>query len=201
MNLTAHSFTTKNTGDQYAATEINATNNRLKTTIESLNAYTADDIPEKSSSPANKYFTDARAIAAPLTGLAAPTPQSVAINASDTVIGALKKLFDNISYLFSIKANVTPLTFTSGMGLTFTGDAVAGTTALPIDTNITGSTGNAVVGVTVLVIHNAGTAPTFDSKFKKLTGSGNYVTGQLNYIYCQYINSTTIIYSINQVAV
>lgn len=96
------------------------------------------------------------------------------------------------------KVNILP-NQTSSAALTFAIDGVAGTVASPITGNITGSITGAVLGVTILVIHNAPvTPPTFDSKFKKLSGSGDYVAGQVNYIYCQYINATTIIYSINQ---
>jgi hypothetical protein len=44
----------------------------------------------------------------------------------------------------------------------------------------------------------SGIAPTFGSQFKKLSGSGNYVVGVVNYIYCTFITATEIIYSINQ---
>lgn len=86
----------------------------------------------------------------------------------------------------------------TGTALVFTGDAVYGTTASPETGNITASIVGAVLGASVLVIHNNSAAPTFDSKFKKLSGSGTYVINVLNYIYCQYIDPTHILYSISQ---
>ena len=97
----------------------------------------------------------------------------------------------------STKANIAA-TQVSLDTLTFATDSVSGTVAAPRTANIAGSTTGAVLGVVVLVIHNSGTAPTFDSKYKKLSGSGSYVVSTVNYIYCQYINTTTILYSINQ---
>ena len=87
---------------------------------------------------------------------------------------------------------------TTGTVISFTVDKVYGTLTTPETGNITADVTNAKLGVTNIIIHNSGTAPTFDSKFKKLSGSGNYVTGVVNYIYCTFITSTEIIYSINQ---
>ena len=87
---------------------------------------------------------------------------------------------------------------TTGTAISFTTDKVYGTLTTPETGNITADVTNAKLGVTNIIIHNSGTAPTFDSKFKKLSGSGNYVTGVVNYIYCTYISATEIIYSINQ---
>lgn len=87
---------------------------------------------------------------------------------------------------------------TTGTVISFTLDKVYGTLATPETGNITADVTNANLGVTNIIIHNSGTAPTFGSQFKKLSGSGNYVTGVVNYIYCTYISTTEIIYSINQ---
>ena len=87
---------------------------------------------------------------------------------------------------------------TTGTLLSFTTDKVYGTLATPETGNITADVTNAKLGVTNIIIHNSGTAPTFGSQFKKLSGSGNYVTGVVNYIYCTFISATEIIYSINQ---
>ena len=98
---------------------------------------------------------------------------------------------------FALKANIAVNTGTL-VALTFVADSLQGTIASPLTGNITGVTTNAQIGVVTIVIHNNGTAPTFDSKFKKLSGSGSYVTGAINYIWCLYVNSTEIIYSIQQ---
>ena len=86
----------------------------------------------------------------------------------------------------------------TGTNISFINDRVYGSLASPETGNITANTTNAKLGVTNIIIHNSGTAPTFGSGFKKLSGSGNYVTGVVNYIYCTYISATEIIYSINQ---
>jgi hypothetical protein len=87
---------------------------------------------------------------------------------------------------------------TTGTLLSFTTDKVYGTLTIPETGNITADVTNAKLGVTNIIIHNSGIAPTFGSQFKKLSGSGNYATGVVNYIYCTYISATEIIYSINQ---
>lgn len=91
----------------------------------------------------------------------------------------------------------TPATGT-GTALAFVEDKVYGTIASPVTGNITGVITDAKLGVTVIVIHNHSLEPTFDAKFKKLSGSGDYTTGEVNYIFCCYINDTEIIYSISQ---
>jgi hypothetical protein len=87
---------------------------------------------------------------------------------------------------------------TTGTALTFAMDRVYGSIASPETGNITANVTGAKIGVTNIVIHNHSSAPTFDSKFKKLSGSGSYTTGAVNYIFCTYINATEIVYSINQ---
>ena len=88
--------------------------------------------------------------------------------------------------------------FTTGTVISFSTDKVYGTLATPETGNITADVTNAKLGVTNIIIHNSGIAPTFGSQFKKLSGSGNYVVGVVNYIYCTFITATEIIYSINQ---
>ena len=87
---------------------------------------------------------------------------------------------------------------TTGTVISFSTDRVYGTLVTPETGNITADITNAKLGVTNIIIHNSGTAPTFGSQFKKLSGSGNYVVGVVNYIYCTFITTTEIIYSINQ---
>jgi hypothetical protein len=95
-----------------------------------------------------------------------------------------------------------PLPTTAGTAtgaiLSFITDRVYGTIASPITGNITADVTGAQLGVTNIIIHNSGTAPTFSSEYKKLSGSGNYIVSVVNYIYCTFITSTEIIYSINQ---
>ena len=87
---------------------------------------------------------------------------------------------------------------TTGTVISFSTDKVYGTLATPETGNITADVTNAKLGVTNIIIHNSGTAPNFGSQFKKLSGSGNYVVGVVNYIYCTFISANEIIYSINQ---
>jgi hypothetical protein len=87
---------------------------------------------------------------------------------------------------------------TTGVALTFVTDSVYGTIGTPETGNITFSSTGAKLGVTNLIIHNHSVAPTFAANMKKLSGSGGYVLSVVNYIYVTYINSTEVIYSINQ---
>ena len=89
-------------------------------------------------------------------------------------------------------------TQTTGVALTFVTDSVYGTIASPETGNITYSATGAVLGVTNIIIHNHSSSPTFGTNMKKLSGSGDYVLSVVNYIYVTYINSTEVIYSINQ---
>lgn len=93
----------------------------------------------------------------------------------------------------------TEASISTGVTLSFITDTVYGTLLSPeTGTTITADTTNALLGVTNILIHSGGTSPTFSSEYKKLSGSGNYTTGQVNYIFTTYITSTEIIYSINQ---
>lgn len=87
---------------------------------------------------------------------------------------------------------------TTGVALTFETDRVYGSIGTPETGNITYSSTNAKLGVTNIIIHNHTSAPTFGTNMKKLSGSGSYVTSAINYIYVTYINSTEVIYAINQ---
>lgn len=86
----------------------------------------------------------------------------------------------------------------SGTTLTFTEDRVYGTLNSPETGSILANVTGGLLGVTNIVIHNSTISPTFSSEYKKLSGSGIYATGSINYIYCTYIASNEIIYAINQ---
>ena len=107
-------------------------------------------------------------------------------------------ILNALNALKSLTATTNPVSITSGTALTFLSDRQYGTTSSPETGNITADITGAVNGVSNLIIHNNGSAPTFDTKFKLLSGSGSYVNGQINYIYCRYIDATHILYSINQ---
>ena len=60
----------------------------------------------------------------------------------------------------SIQANSS-----TGVNISFLTDTVYGTLATPETGNITADVTNAKLGVTNIIIHNSGTAPTFGSQF------------------------------------
>lgn len=131
---------------------------------------------------------------------------NVAVTAADLSLGNVSNTADSAKPVstaqqsaLDLKADIAAAQVSID-ALTFTKDSVSGTLAAPRTGNITGVTTGAVLGAGMLVIHNSATAPTFDSKFHKLSGSGSYVTSAVNYIYCQYIDATHIVYSINQSA-
>lgn len=125
---------------------------------------------------------------------ATPTDGSENAVSSNGVFDALALKQNSLGYI--------PLPTTAGTAtgatLSFVTDRIYGTIASPITGNITADVTGAQLGVTNIIIHNSGTAPTFSSEYKKLSGSGNYVVSVVNYIYCTFITSTEIIYSINQ---
>lgn len=86
----------------------------------------------------------------------------------------------------------------TGVTISFVTDTLYGKLDTPETGNLTANVTGAKLGVNSTIIHNSSTVPTFSSEFKKLSGSGSYITGVINYIFCLYISSTEIIYSINQ---
>jgi hypothetical protein len=112
----------------------------------------------------------------------------------NAVFDALDLKQNNLGYI-PLPTNAGTAT---GATLSFVTDRIYGTIASPVTGNITADVTGAQLGVTNIIIHNSGTAPTFSSEYKKLSGSGNYVVSVVNYIYCTFITSTEIIYSINQ---
>jgi len=86
----------------------------------------------------------------------------------------------------------------AGTVVTFAQDTDFGSEASPETGNISYSTSGAKVGVISRVIHNHTIAPTFAANMQKLTNSGDYVVGVVNYIYCEYRSATKVIYSITQ---
>jgi len=89
-------------------------------------------------------------------------------------------------------------TQTTGVALTFLTDSVYGTIGTPETGNITYSSTNAKIGVTNLIIHNNGTAPTFAANMRETNVSKGYSLSVINYISVTYINSTEVIYTIFQ---
>lgn len=84
----------------------------------------------------------------------------------------------------------------TGTAIAFDKTACYGTVGTPETGNITLNTTGAKLVMTQVLIHNSGSAPSFGSEF--VLTSGTYTTGVLNYIVMVYINSTKVIYSIQQ---
>jgi hypothetical protein len=61
------------------------------------------------------------------------------------------------------------------------------------------SLSSARIGVTHIVVHNASSLTLNGTAFKKLSGSGNYIPNVNNIIFFTCIDSSTVIYSINQI--
>jgi hypothetical protein len=145
-------------------------------------------------------ITEADVIAAIDTTIKVHTPESD-LNPNKTSGRQHRSLLNLIKDFFlqiiDTKINIEAAT-TTGTALTFLTDRVYGSEASPATGNITANITGAKLGVTNLIIHNAGSEPTFDSKFHKLSGSGDYVLGVKNYIYCQYLSATRIVYTISQ---
>lgn len=76
----------------------------------------------------------------------------------------------------------------SGTALEFVEHAVYNTQASPGTGNITVNPAGANLGFSVLLLHDDVTVPTFDPVMQPLASSFPYQIGQLNQIYCQFIN-------------
>lgn len=84
----------------------------------------------------------------------------------------------------------------SGGAVTFEKDRIYGTFSSPVTGNITVDVSNANLLARVLILHNDSILPSFPHEFKKLFG--NYVTGVVNRIWCIFIDSSHIDYSVSQ---
>lgn len=112
-------------------------------------------------------------------------------------LGALQNQINTAVSSLAAKQNTAPTALT-GSNVRFSHPATYGSVASPEAGNITLDAAGAIVGVTVLLIHNAGVPPTFGSEFKILNTSQAYAIGVLNYITMTYLSATKIIYSIAQ---
>lgn len=129
------------------------------------------------------YFTDGRARAAAVLN-------SLSGNETDQApsVQSVKDALD-------LKANLIP-EIRSGTVIQFDKRAIYGSVT-PETGNITLNATGSHAGMTQLLIHNNGTAPTFGTAFKKL--NGDYVPGVDNFIYMNYVKSDLITYTISQV--
>lgn len=107
-------------------------------------------------------------------------------NAEDTVLDCVSINYEN---------DVVQKT---GTATTFDKDANYGTPTSPVTGNITASYTAARLGVAILIIHKAGSAPTYPAEFEAVSSSGSYVINVNNYIYCEFLSASLVKYSICQ---
>jgi hypothetical protein len=127
--------------------------------------------------------------------------QIAAVDVSDTtqgVTGTTKKLHPvtlGVALGLQTKAEIAASP-SSGTLITFTRDSVYGSIDTPETGNITSDTVGAQSMVTVLILHQAGSEPTYPANFVHI--SGTYDPAKVNRILCTYIDDNTIDYSISQ---
>jgi len=157
-------------------------------------ALTTDNISQGST---NKYFSNTLVQNVSFSGFPGPaTP----LADGETLVTAILKLNGNLldrAYMMD--------TSRVGSDLVFDRDAEYGSETAPVsDPSISmadPSDPRHKRGVTVLMIHNSGSEPTFGNGtvFKKLEGSRPYVPSKNNYIFLNYRSSTLVTYTITQV--
>jgi hypothetical protein len=87
----------------------------------------------------------------------------------------------------------------AGNNIAFDIPKVIGTTATPVTGNVSANLTGAVVGVMLRMIHNQGSAPSFDAgTLQAASDSVAYVNGVNNYIEFQYWGGTKARYKITQ---
>lgn len=188
-NTRISSENTRNTNEQ---SRVNAENNRVTAENSRSNAETT-----RVNSENTRISNENSRVSAENTRVSNEssrvTAESVRITAENERVAAENARKAALDLKLSIESQST-----TGTVISFSTDKVYGTLATPETGNVTADVTNAKLGVTNIIIHNSGTVPNFGSQFKKLSGSGNYVVGVVNYIYCTFITATEIIYSINQ---
>lgn len=88
-------------------------------------------------------------------------------------------------------------TATTGTLISFASPKVFGSVATPETGNIDNDFTAAKLGIVQKIYHNNSTEPNFPAGWVKL-GSGAYVTGTLNIIYCEWISGTRVEYWVTQ---
>jgi hypothetical protein len=131
---------------------------------------------------------------------------AVGLGNVDNTTDANKPVSTATQTALDLKLNIIAGTQAGGSGttaLTFSGtDTIYGTVGTSKTGNITTSITSANVGVTHIVIHKSGTAPSItavNGTLSKLSGSGNYSTTETNIIFFTCIDASNVIYSINQI--
>jgi hypothetical protein len=131
------------------------------------------------------------------------TKAMVGLTNVDNTSDADKPISTATQTALNAKLNIAASTETGGGGTTtliFSGtDTIYGTPGIEKTGDIAVNMTGAKIGVTHIVIHNASSLTISGSAFKKLSGSGNYVPNVDNVIFFTCIDSSTVIYSINQI--
>lgn len=88
--------------------------------------------------------------------------------------------------------------YATGPAVTFEKSRVYGTIASPVTGNITATYTDANPGTCIIILHQDASEPTYPAAFVKI--SGTYDTAKVNRIYCVFLESGTVDYSISQPA-
>jgi hypothetical protein len=129
----------------------------------------------------------------------------IASGVDATALAKLNNVPSDTSAAINGKLNITAGT-ASGSSSTLTldfsptaTDTIYGAPGAAQSGGISVSLSSPRIGVTHIVVHNASSLNLNGAAFKKLSGSGNYVPNVNNIIFFTCIDSSTVIYSINQI--
>lgn len=86
----------------------------------------------------------------------------------------------------------------TGTALYFDRDAYYGNLNDEQVGNISVSFEGANLGVVAVLFHNNSSEPTYPASFIKSATSGDYVNSVVNYIFCIYLGTSSVLYSITQ---
>lgn len=96
-----------------------------------------------------------------------------------------------------LDGKVSVQTAATGTLITFTAQKVFGSFTTPETANIDNDLTGAKSGIVQKIYHNNSVAPTLPAGWVKL-GSGSYVTGSLNVIFCEWVGGTRVEYWVTQ---
>lgn len=97
----------------------------------------------------------------------------------------------------TITFSASGVTSTTGTLISFVAQTVYNTPLAPATGDITDYLIGAVIGIVQKIYHDDSSTPTFPVGWVKL-GGGNYTTGTLNIIYCEWISDTRVEYWVTQ---
>lgn len=97
----------------------------------------------------------------------------------------------------TITFSTSGVTSTTGTLISFAAQTIYNTPASPATGNITDDLTGAKPGIVQKIYHNNSTEPNFPAGWVKL-GSGAYVTGTLNIIFCEWVGASRVEYWVTQ---